>query len=70
MTSQCSCCGFEGIPVEPYPTKQDPQNELCGLCASSMAGVSHEYWYDDLRVLQTICYVGNAILQTIRGPKS
>lgn len=46
---------------------------LCELCASTMAGNAHEYpeqYRGERATLQTLCYVGNAILTELRKGKS
>lgn len=69
---ECESCGYETTAIKAYPnTRGLPQEEtwkwLCNLCAGTVAGNAYEYpeQYDDASTLQTICYVGNAILDAI-----
>lgn len=41
----------------------------CDLCAGTLAGAATQYpaQYPNVDVLQTICFVGNAILDAIKG---
>lgn len=73
----CDCCGFEGVMVKPYDIRRGApmgsalgKKWLCALCAGTMTGNAHEYpeqYGREGEVMKTICYVGNAILQTIRS---
>ena len=75
MTSECNSCSFK-TDVEEYPNcsirMAQKTMALCALCAGTLAGNAYEYpdHYPDRYVLQTICYVGNAILAELRQGRS
>jgi hypothetical protein len=65
---ECDACGF-ATAVEPYDRREGTgQKWLCQLCAATETGAAIEYPRDyvgQLATMQTICYVGNAILAAI-----
>lgn len=72
----CDCCEYGPVEVLAYPrhTRAPSQEEgnrtwrLCRLCSSTLTGSLVGYGRPEGAVLQTIAYVGNAILATIRSP--
>lgn len=70
---ECECCRFKTTLTEFERANVRHRGEkrwLCVLCANTMAGVSTDYYYEDSRVLETICYVGNAILSELRAKRA
>ena len=76
----CECCGFKPVEVESYRQNRsrfraEPRMaRLCRLCAGTMAGNAFEYpeQFSEGRsgdVMRTICYVGNAIIESLKGGK-
>lgn len=72
--NECECCNFETKALKAYdqrsaPGHPYPQKWLCELCASSPAGTQFDFKQfnapGELHILQTICYVGNAIIAAI-----
>lgn len=71
---ECDCCGFTG-PVggmRTYPRVgfgAGATKALCPLCAGTMAGIYYDasHGSDVARILETICYVGNAILKAMEA---
>ena len=67
---ECNSCAYETQELTFYDPR--PGNVegpwLCDLCAGTLAGSAAERpeAYRDPVVLQTICYVGNVILDAIR----
>lgn len=77
--AECWSCGWETLDLEAYPTAPRPydiseENKgkwLCDLCASTLTGSALDYpTHYDAPTLRTICYVGNAILATLRSKDS
>jgi len=70
-TDECESCGFEGE-VTKYNTGAPMCEDhwYCELCASTMTSrYAHELRItqpSNRDVMQTICYVGNALLAAIR----
>lgn len=68
---ECDSCGYQTA-LKPYqrgfPEQGEPAH-LCDLCASTRAGNAQEYprqYEGQTAILQTICYVGNAILDALK----
>lgn len=59
---------FDSMESYTLPKEERPHKWLCILCASTMTGSALDYplQYPDARVMRTICFVGNAILEEIR----
>lgn len=75
---ECECCGFETKALKKFNLDtmiagggrlRKDDFWFCELCASTPASNSYTYLYEDRRVVQTICYVGNVLLQEIRKRK-
>lgn len=72
---ECECCQYGGdIKLTEYdgpPHRKNEKNWLCELCSSTFAGSSLDYpsQYPEAKTLQTICYVGNVILDAIKKSK-
>lgn len=68
---ECDACGFVTT-VKPYDREgighHGQTKQLCALCAGTMTGVAidHPHMANDLCLLKTICYVGNAILSAVQ----
>jgi hypothetical protein len=65
---ECFSCGFETDALKSYRRYDRDDAWLCALCASTMAGRAQKYpdQFPNRDVLQTICYVGNVILEALR----
>ena len=66
---ECACCGYE-TEVKIYHLNTRGDTELCKLCASTLAGNSLEHpngYGHSGYVMQTVCYVGNVILDAIKS---
>lgn len=70
MKAECHGCGYTTT-VREY--KRDGAKEgdkpmyLCELCAGTPCGNMVQYPTDDKRILRTICYVGNRLLDEIKA---
>jgi len=73
---ECECCGFETKALDAYQVGgmgyREPKRDAwyCLLCASTMTSNAHYhhsnyYGTDTVLILQTICYVGNAIIAAL-----
>jgi ribosomal protein L37AE/L43A len=75
VVTNCHSCGFKTMSLRAYRAselgsrKHNTHMWLCLLCASTLTGNAYEYpdQYDNADVLKTICFVGNTILEEIRG---
>lgn len=66
--NECECCQFSPVAVKSYRDHFENRDRYyCELCAGSLASTYSRGGRPDAPVLQTICYVGNAILAAIRG---
>lgn len=69
---ECESCHFETSALTMYEDRlaKPDRREMwfCELCAGTMAGIHarNGSYPDQGLTLQTICYVGNVILDTIR----
>ncbi len=68
---ECNSCGYETAALTRYErtTRQGEPFWFCALCAGTIAGnaAEHPTHFEDAgATLQTICYVGNVILDAIR----
>ena len=67
----CENCAFETKEIKAYPMhRKYPVTQykwLCDLCASTPAGNAYEYpeQFHNVPLFQTVCYIGNAIIQAI-----
>lgn len=70
MTSECEGCGYKTT-LRGYQRDGakpgDKRMQLCELCAGTPCGNMVEYPTDDKRILRTICWVGNRLLDEIRA---
>jgi hypothetical protein len=78
-TKTCESCDYPATELRVYQMTRYfgrpdmPQHRLlCKLCAATMAGTASEYpeqfhTAHENYILQTICYVGNTILDAIMG---
>lgn len=80
---ECASCGWETENLTAYTNQKarnfghEKYNEdslyhwICNLCASTITSTALSYpaQIHDVQVLQTICYVGNAILAALRPSK-
>lgn len=66
---ECLCCGFSPVKVKPFkPTGENTETlYYCALCYGSLASRFDRLAREEAPVLQTICYVGNALLAAMRG---
>lgn len=77
----CAACGHEGTRVEFYKCscggsicggcKEDGGRDLCALCAATSCGNQTCYptqYLRDGRIMATVCYVGNVILDALENP--
>ena len=71
---ECDSCGFTTQELKAYEMYRGfPQKTqykwLCELCASTPAGNAYEYpeQFHDRPLMQTVCYVGNAIIAAIKA---
>jgi len=75
---ECDCCNFETKELKLF---KDMDSMLagggkvikadywyCNLCSHSLASNAHRYpaHYADRSTMQTVCYVGNAILEALK----
>jgi hypothetical protein len=68
----CDCCGYHSPTLvvrafERMNKERDGESwNLCDLCAGTMTGTKADYNSNDLiTIMQTICFVGNAIREDI-----
>ena len=67
----CENCAFETKEIKAYKMyRKSPVTQykwLCDLCASTPAGNAYEYpeQFHNVPLFQTVCYIGNAIIQAI-----
>lgn len=78
VKDECQCCGYE-TELKTYRNQSfDPkihiaeaeEKSLCALCASTLTGTFMDHpavHGSETQVMQTICYVGNAILAAIKA---
>ncbi len=69
---ECESCGYETDLKAYSMCRSLPKSEykwLCNLCAGTMAGNAYEYpeQYENVPLFQTVCYVGNAILDAVKA---
>jgi hypothetical protein len=76
IIGECECCGFEEVEVGTYTVWDDPLDDktaheakYCDLCAGTITSTFSRCHRAENDTLQTICYVGNAIIQEIRKTK-
>ena len=75
---ECQCCGYETKKLKKFEnmsttiagggsTRKDTF-WYCDLCCSTMASSATRYpgMYPDTAAMQTICYVGNVILDALK----
>ena len=66
--ADCVCCGYT-TEVKTYRLNTCGDVEMCKLCAATLAGNSLEHpngYGQSGYVMQTVCYVGNVILDAIK----
>ena len=68
---ECDACGFSGIPLVRYgrASSVNSYKWLCSLCARTLTGNTIdclETYAQQSATMQTVCYVGNAILAELR----
>lgn len=68
---ECESCNFETVDITKYDvgTLERQDHWYCNLCASTMTSrFAHELRIQPSNrdVMQTVCYVGNAILQALK----
>lgn len=70
----CDSCQFPAEGMKEYPMGPGRHSGktklLCTLCANTMAGTAVSYpeqFRETQVVMQCICFVGNTILEAIRG---
>ena len=72
---ECASCDYETASLEFFPWPERLRDKLtgdgrwyCALCAGTRTSnsVSYNRVDDDHKIMATICYVGNAILDAIR----
>jgi hypothetical protein len=68
---ECNSCSYETAALTRYDSMKTGGEPrwLCQLCAGTLAANALEYphhFTDGGVILQTICYIGNAILDAIR----
>ena len=66
----CESCDFDTADLEHFPGGPGLKEKwICKLCAGTVAGNllndSRAYGHESAAILRTICYVGNAIIQSI-----
>jgi len=72
MLGECDSCHFETALTAfdtPPMASWDGKKNLCKLCSSTLTSNALDYpsqYRRDGRVMQTVCYVGNAILAELR----
>lgn len=72
---ECDCCQYPTAALGSYRSavmaKSKETRWLCRLCAGTMTSTYDEYPQqhdsDALQLMKTVCYVGNAVLDAIRG---
>lgn len=66
--SACHCCGYETTLTRYCIRDSSTINEywLCRLCAGSHASAAMRYGTEGASLHQTMCYVGNAVIDALR----
>jgi hypothetical protein len=76
-TPECDCCHYPASDLAKYEahdvlSRAKGENKLlCRLCSHTMTSVYQEYTNlyssDTTEIMKTICHVGNAIIDAIKG---
>ena len=77
----CESCGYPAKELTEYPhrvnkyrndvTEESKTLLLCELCAHTDAGTAKQYpqQFDNVSTLQTLCFIGNAILDSLEATR-
>lgn len=73
IVGECDSCHYHTT-LEEYESQLIPKGKpklLCFLCANTAAGTAIDYpnFYPDKNTMRTVCFVGNVILDAIKGMK-
>lgn len=71
----CDCCNAPNVQTTEYEhmgaverfNEPDKRYNACALCAGSWAFNAMCYHYENEMLYKTVCYVGNAVLNELRG---